>query len=464
MSDATTVAPDVRSLFSSDRTERSAYVALRSQVCRDRQLRTAAEDLARELADESSEFSKGMTASKAKLKQGIALWVLGRTQDALAALHAAAPTADGNYFLAVALLELGYDAQALTYAERVLAADPSDAQAALLVAEAKIKAGDSEGGLAATEKLAKRDDLAADLAYLRGLALDLSGRYPEAEEAYRHALELDPNALKAKFRLAYNANLSGDEAGAIQLYEEILQQDRSFVGAVMNLGILYEDKGHYQKAADRFQSIAKVRPAERRARLYQKEAVASLDTIVDDDLQKEVSRRVEILQIPISDFELSVRSRNCLAKMQIHTLGDLVQKTEQELLSYKNFGETSLTEIRDILNSKGLKLGMFEEDSMDEVTRRVLAATRQAEQAASKDILLHPVDELELSLRSRRCIETVAVKTIGDLVAKTREELMAVRNFGRTSLKEVRDKLAAHGLALTGESPDSLGDEEEEEE
>ena len=87
-----------------------------------------------------------------------------------------------------------------------------------------------------------------------------------------------------------------------------------------------------------------------------------------------------------------------------------------------------------------------------------LAATQQAEAQSGTDILRHSVDELELSGRSRRCLDTLDVKTIGDLVAKTKEELMTARNFGRTSLKEVREKLAAHGLVLEGEEP---GKEEE---
>ena len=67
--------------------------------------------------------------------------------------------------------------------------------------------------------------------------------------------------------------------------------------------------------------------------------------------------RNAVMEIPISDFELSVRSRNCLKKMNIRSLGDLLKTSEQELLSYKNFGETSLNEIKALLASKGLRLG-----------------------------------------------------------------------------------------------------------
>ncbi len=62
----------------------------------------------------------------------------------------------------------------------------------------------------------------------------------------------------------------------------------------------------------------------------------------DEDAQKRRDRMSQVLGVPVSDFELSVRSRNCLQKMGIRTLGDLARCTEQDLLASKNFGETSL--------------------------------------------------------------------------------------------------------------------------
>ena len=52
-----------------------------------------------------------------------------------------------------------------------------------------------------------------------------------------------------------------------------------------------------------------------------------------------------------------MRARNCLKKMEIRTLGDLLKVSENELLSYKNFGETSLVEIKHMLTARGLRLG-----------------------------------------------------------------------------------------------------------
>jgi DNA-directed RNA polymerase subunit alpha len=60
----------------------------------------------------------------------------------------------------------------------------------------------------------------------------------------------------------------------------------------------------------------------------------------------------------VDDLELSVRSANCLKNANIRYIGELVQKTEAEMLKTKNFGRKSLNEIKDILNEMGLSLGM----------------------------------------------------------------------------------------------------------
>ena len=64
------------------------------------------------------------------------------------------------------------------------------------------------------------------------------------------------------------------------------------------------------------------------------------------------------LKMPVTELELSVRSANCLEKAKIKTIGELVSKTESEMLKYRNFGKKSLNEIIGILNTMGISLGM----------------------------------------------------------------------------------------------------------
>jgi DNA-directed RNA polymerase subunit alpha len=66
----------------------------------------------------------------------------------------------------------------------------------------------------------------------------------------------------------------------------------------------------------------------------------------------------EKLNKSVDEMELSVRSYNCLKNANIRTIGELVQKTESEMLKTKNFGRKSLNEIKEILAGMGLSLGM----------------------------------------------------------------------------------------------------------
>ncbi len=77
--------------------------------------------------------------------------------------------------------------------------------------------------------------------------------------------------------------------------------------------------------------------------------------------EKEEDAKVELrklLETPIGEIELSVRAANCISAANIKTVGDLVQKTEADMLKYRNFGKKSLNEIKSILEGMGLSLGM----------------------------------------------------------------------------------------------------------
>lgn len=89
-----------------------------------------------------------------------------------------------------------------------------------------------------------------------------------------------------------------------------------------------------------------------------------LAIFVDFDHEKEPEKVEEeeevdpILLRPVDDLELTVRSANCLKAENIYYIGDLIQRTEVELLKTPNLGKKSLTEIKDVLASRGLSLGM----------------------------------------------------------------------------------------------------------
>ena len=75
-------------------------------------------------------------------------------------------------------------------------------------------------------------------------------------------------------------------------------------------------------------------------------------------LDEERQRLKDLMTRSVNELELSVRAVNCLEMADIKTIGDLVRKTDAEMLKYRNFGRKSLNEIKEVLNSMGLSLGM----------------------------------------------------------------------------------------------------------
>jgi DNA-directed RNA polymerase subunit alpha len=80
--------------------------------------------------------------------------------------------------------------------------------------------------------------------------------------------------------------------------------------------------------------------------------------IVEVEMDPELERMEKILDKSVNDLELTVRCSNCLAAAKIDTIGDLVSKTENEMLKFKNFGKKSLEEITKLLDEYDLSLGM----------------------------------------------------------------------------------------------------------
>ena len=241
------------------------------------------------------------------------------------------------------------------------------------------------------------------------------------------------------------ADLRGDDELALELYERCAAIRPVRVNALINLGTLYEDAGRYEDAARCFERVLKWNPNHERAKLFVRDVEASLTMYYDEDLERKQDRQNKVLEIPVTDFELSVRSRNCLDKMGVRNLGDLTRITEQDLLSFKNFGETSLNEIKSMMASKGLRLGQALEKEAPKPKTVPFGLRGKSELDAIKG---KPLGELELSVRSRKCMSKLNLVTIGDLCDQTEEALMECKNFGQTSLNEIRTKLAGLGLKL----------------
>src|ERR1700760_4696593 len=205
------------------------------------------------------------------------------------------------------------------------------------------------------------NERAAEEYYRRGNEAEKKSNHEKSVDFYERALNENPDHENAAFRLAVLYDRRAEDAKAIELYERISTSAPVHLNALMNLAVLYEDNNHYDEAHRCLDAILRTNPNHSRARLYMKDVESARSQYYDDD-DRRGDKRNAVLDIPITDFELSVRSRNCLKKMNIKTLGDLLRTTEAELLGYKNFGETSLNEIKQLLAAKGLRLGQAADD------------------------------------------------------------------------------------------------------
>jgi DNA-directed RNA polymerase subunit alpha len=285
----------------------------------------------------------------------------------------------------------------------------------------------------------------AEFRFQVGLMHDLRLDYDAAVVEYERALKIDPGHADSLFRLACVADLRGDDEEAARLYERCVQMTPVHVNALMNLGVLYEDMGRYEEAVTCFERVLKWNPNHERARLFLGDARDSITMYYDEDLERKADRENRVLEIPVSDFELSVRSRNCLERMNVKTLGDLTRVTELDLLSYKNFGETSLNEIKAMMSSRGLRLGQVMES---ETARPKASGASVRGRTIGQGVTAKPVTDLELSVRSRKCMQRLGIATIADLCERSEDALLACKNFGQTSLNEIKQKLANLGLKL----------------
>ena len=301
--------------------------------------------------------------------------------------------------------------------------------------------------------LSKLKDAAAhnpEYYFQDGGIAEAEGDSVRAAKSYERAVELEPRHTGALFRLAFLNDLQGNDFEAIGYYERCLKYPPIGRGVLYNLGVLYEDNDMYDKAAECYRRLAKTDPTDERAKLFVKDAEASLnERYSPEDEQISVAIR-QVLEVPITDFELSVRSRNCLKRMNIRTLGDLTRVTESQLLASKNFGETSLDEIKVIMNAKGLRIGQ----SLEQGQQYEFRSSFRPQQNLSPEeqaVLSKPVSDLNLSVRARKCMNRLNIATLGELCQRTSDELLEAKNFGQTSLTEVREKLTQYNLKLRGD-------------
>ena len=377
------------------------------------------------------------------LAAGIGLVILGRDSEGVANLQKGQGCIEKFMYLGYAYRRMGMFDKALVSFDQAGKKRADSLLVSLEKAATLRKAGRFDEAGAELEVCANFENVSAEYHYQLGRLRDVQGHYSEAISNYELSIELDPAHQQALFHLAYASDLRGDDEAAIDYYKQITKMSPVYVNAVLNLAVLYEDAGECDKAMDCVEAVLESHPNQKKALLFSKDISSSMVMVYDEEKERRRDRQSRLLNIPISDFELSVRSRNCLRKMNIFTIGDLLRTSESQLLAYKNFGETSLVEVKKILDAKSLTLGMSLEREDGEG-----ADEEGAEDGTNVELMNKSMNDIKLSVRVRRALTNLGIETLADLIGKTEAELLGCKNFGVTSLNEVKECLKSYGLSL----------------
>jgi len=295
------------------------------------------------------------------------------------------------------------------------------------------------------------NERASEEFFRKALDADKDGQVEKAVGFFERALGENPDHEQACFQLAKLYDRRGEDAKAIELYERICTSEPVHINALINLAILYEDNNMYDDARRCLEAVTKSNPEHERAKLYLKDVLSARRMFADDDDHS--GTNAAAMDILVSEFDLSVRSRNALKKMNVRTLGDLLRVSEQELLSFKNFGDTSLNEIKNMLAARGLRLGQAADGAVGATPVATLPGAKPASGGetasdAGDEIMARNMADLELSVRSRKALQRLNINTVGELSSRTEDELLGCKNFGQTSLNELKAVLAQFGISF----------------
>jgi DNA-directed RNA polymerase subunit alpha len=381
------------------------------------------------------------------LRLGVGEILLGRYASGLEHLKKAGDTGMACYFRGIALEnQQRYDQAAASFAQAAkLEYDAKNSE--LHRAGALRRGGHRDEAKKILGGLAKLSDSSAEYHFQQGCLLASAGELLAASAEFERTLSLDRDHNGALFELAYINDLYGNDDLALEYYRRCTDRPPVPLAVWINLGILYEDEMRFREAEQCYRHVLAHEPNHPRARLFFKDCQASKGMYYDEEAERGYTVLKQLHEIPVTDFELSVRSRNCLRKMNIRTLGDLTRTTEIALLSSKNFGETSLAEIKDMMGAKGLRLGMSLEGSERGAHDHRIEQPQEVP-PEMQAILNKPIGELNLSVRARKCMSKLNIQTVGDMLKHTGDELLECKNFGVTSLNEVREKLTSLNLKL----------------
>jgi len=442
-------------LLFQDRLSAEEILRFSDAIRDDQSLRSETDKLYREFQEHRDEFSSD---NRAIVRNATVAWILGKPSEAVELLDGTQPSNESQVVNALARHERGDHHISVDLLNDVYQdLDQGNGARGYVFAryvESLLKLNridDAEERV--QEEASSFDDGEPNVPYLQGFVFELQGKPQEALDRYQEALERDPDHIPSLFREAALIDRQADEVVSSEddpetytqsIYERIMDASPVYQGAVMNLGLKYEDQGEYEEARDCYQMVLNEHPANRMAELYHGDAEASMNMSFREERMRERVQVGQLLNKGLTEFDFPERITDAFDQLNVETVGDLIQCTEDQLLACENFGEYSLDRVNKFLNKNDLSLA---KGSRSKVTLKPGPPPEDVD-----EILRKKIENFDWSARSKRAMKRLSIYTLKDLVEHTEDELLDCQNFGETSLEEVKETLNELGLSLADES------------
>ena len=238
-----------------------------------------------ELENEIGPVGEGGT-DRQNTAAGVTHYLLGQHEPAAERLNEVDGDGFADYYLALALTSLKDWDGALAAYDEAAGNGFDEVQCELEKAGVVRQAGDTEKADEMLTAVSRKAATRAEYSYQKGCVMADRGDTLGAVEYFERAVDMDARHSKAMFRLAGLMDLLGEDEAAVRLYEQSLSKPPLFLGALINLGLLYEDAENYPAAAYCFRRVLQVYPTHERALLFLKDVAAATSMYYDEEAMR----------------------------------------------------------------------------------------------------------------------------------------------------------------------------------
>ncbi len=394
------------------------------------------------------EASESLTPAMA-VRLGVCYYLLGRTTRAIETLRSSDGSALALFYLAAFLVCHGRVQRGDCQLQRGQGRATTPINAPWRLARRSAYMGDAAAALATLDALSGAIEQTAEYLYQRGATVAALGGNPtEVVALYERAVATDPRHPGALFGLALESDRRGDDERALELCERAVQGYPTHVGSLLNLGLMYEDRLRVRVGPGLLSADTRQLPVRSASPVVLQDAAASGDMFFDEEAQKRNERIESGARHPGDGFRVVGAQPQLPAENGGADAGRSDPHLRTRIALEQEFRrDVAHRNPRHAALPTGWTWACYVDRRAEPEVPVDLSDLSPDEQA----VLERPIADLNLSVRARKCMVRLGMSTLGELVRKTGDDLLECKNFGVTSLNEVREKLTQLNLKLRGD-------------